>query len=297
MSKLHFHSPFGEAALNGSEHAHFGALCTDMVIAMLGLGSPIAVKRIAKLLSPAVGQVPPAHQYQGWRRGVETSLVVGDDPFHWRGHPIASKPLLFNTALALGNDPIRLAARLYYQCEIHAWVDGPNRAWLADIMQDGLNRSVFRDGFWFNDGPDGPRRWSDQGWTQVIELLRARDDEPVVTSYSVEDQFPNRKAARWEPVIKPDWRPDWAYGDGANEWADMTAAGQEDYRDQHVEELWSEIPTARRWELGMAGLRGNPGRLELTPDDWDGFVFGHGLSVFDLLAHDRDARLEEAFAR
>jgi hypothetical protein len=81
-----------------------------------------------------------------------------------------------NTAIALGSDPVRLFARLHGQCEIHCYVEGPNRAWLAGIIEEGRACGLYRD---------------DMGWEAVIDLLRSRKDGPVVTSYSVTDSFPN----------------------------------------------------------------------------------------------------------
>lgn len=296
MSRVYFHSPSGGTELHGSERAHLGVLCTDIALGVLAPAARIQREKLADLLAPDYR--PPSaggyHEFQLWRRRLETALSIGRDVFQWRGAPIASSTLLLNTALAVGNDPIRLAARIDGQCEIHGWVDGPNRAWLAGIMREGLDRGVFRTGFWFEDGPDGPRKWSEQGWEQVIEFLLARDDEPVVMSYSVTERFPNREAAGWEPDIPVGWMPDWADGDGYNEWAEMSADAQGDYRRERAEELWSELPEAQQWELAMDGLRRNPGRLELAPDDWSTFMFGHGLSVFDLYAHDRDAHLDAA---
>lgn len=59
-------------------------------------------------------------------------------------------------------------------------------------------------------------------------------------------------------------------------------------------DLWYELPRDEQWELAMAGLRVRPGLLELKPENWHTFRFRHGLSVLDLTAYDRDARLDAA---
>jgi hypothetical protein len=110
-----------------------------------------------------------------------TFLSVGTEPF---GLIAKATPFdaALNTACAIGNDQVRLMARLHGQCEVHAFVVGQNRAWLAAIIRRGRETGVFR---------------ADQGWESVAELLASRDDCPVVTSYSVTRQFPNPEIAGW----------------------------------------------------------------------------------------------------
>lgn len=81
-----------------------------------------------------------------------------------------------NTALAIGCDPVKLLARLDGQCEIHCWVDGGNREWLANVIIDGLNKHIYNN---------------EHGWGNVVELLLNEKSSPVVCSYSVTDKFPN----------------------------------------------------------------------------------------------------------
>jgi len=81
-----------------------------------------------------------------------------------------------NTALSSGNDAIKLMARLHGQCEVHCYVEGPNRNWLASIMRMGRRLHLYRD---------------NEGWEAVIALLESNSVEPVVCSYSVCDSFPN----------------------------------------------------------------------------------------------------------
>jgi hypothetical protein len=285
VSRIYFHSPSGEAELHGSERAHLGALCSDIAIGVLGLDNSFRAGQLSGVLASDVARVPSGLDYQRWRRDLETRLVVGSmfdrAPFQWRGRPIQSFALILNTALAVGNDAVRLAARLHGQCELHAWVDGPNRAWLADMMQAGLDRSVFRRGFWFEDGPGAPRRWSDQGWESVMSLLRSRDDEPVVTSYSVTESFPHYSIG--------DWMPPWPEGVPLD-WDELSEDDKQTRSDR--QEQWDELDAAEQWRISMVGLRDDPGGLEIKPQNWDAFQFRHGLSVLDLFAADRNERLD-----
>ncbi|PZG16487.1 hypothetical protein C1I95_17600 [Micromonospora craterilacus] len=200
-----------------------------------------------------------------------------------------------NTALAAGSDPVRLAAKLRGYGEGHAWVEGSDRAWLADIIDQGLEAGIYRRGLWRSGTPDGPRdQWTDLGWQQVIGFLRSRDDEPVVTSYSVTDGFPNRAIADWTPPVDPQWRPDWADGGGANEWSEMTASEQDSWRRDHAAEQWYDLPDGERWELAMAGLRRTRPWARLAPDTLSEVAFGWPVSVYDLFAPDSAERVRAA---
>lgn len=92
---------------------------------------------------------------------------------------------------------LRLLARLHGQCEIHCYVEGVDRAWFADRIYDALHvvvrthddredMELLRVGHSCDQGQD-------IGWLKLMDWLRSRDDEPVVCSYSVTDQFP-----RWD---------------------------------------------------------------------------------------------------
>lgn len=279
MSRVYFHSPSGTAELRGSERAWLGGLVSDLALGMLDLRDIRHIDRLRELLHPdhylhAYPMNPGPGHGPSWANSYATAFHIGWDDrtplMQYAGKPISTFSLVLNTAALLGNDAIKLAARIHGQCEIHAWVDGPNRSWLAGIMQAGLDAGIYRKGFWFNDGPDGPRKWSDQGWGDVIALLQSRDDEPVVMSYSVCGGFPDYDIGDWM-----DRRPD-----GVDE-------------DEHSE-AWYDLDDAEKWRISMAGLRASGDGLELRPDDWGSFRFTHELSVLDLFADDWEERLQRA---
>jgi hypothetical protein len=225
------------------------------------------------------------------RLHAEGAFVVG-------GNRLGVSNVALNTALVAGSPAIQLAAKLDSWCESHAWVDGPDRAWLADIIDDGLRAGIFRRGFWFPSEVRGPKdNWSDQGWGEVLELLRSRDDEPVVTSYSVCESFPNAGVAGWKPPPMPaGWRPGWAATDGIHEWEAMPADEQRDYYRETAGDGWYDLPDEEQWARALAGLKANSPWLQLTPESLGEQYFGAPLAVYDLLAADRDERVAAAFA-
>lgn len=267
MSRLYFHSPSGDAQLKGSERRWLAGLVNDLAVGMLDLHNANRVDRLISLAAPGHFIAQHADRYPNGM-ALETAYRLAflhDDPYspaliQHRGHRIDTFSLALNTAMQLGNEQIRLAARLHAQCEVHAWVDGPNRAWLANVIENGLEAGIYRRRLAYRDGSEAEPKWSDQGWDDVIGLLRSRDDEPVVTSSSVTDQFPNP-------------------GPHATEYGDS----------------WYQLDDTNSWRIGMGWLRQAPGQLELRPNN-KAYRFEHKLSILDLFSPDWEERIDRAFA-
>ena len=257
MSYVAFHSPSGRAQVLGSERAFASGLINDMA---LGLITPRDQHDVDQLLE----LIPAGHYLRQrpqsplllpqWVSRFQMTWSV-ELPLSWGNRRFDAWTCSLNTALALGNDPVRFLARLEAQCEMHCWVDGPDRDWLAGLIEEGRRLGVYR---------------AAAGWEEAVTLLRSRADEPVVLSHSSGEGFPSISASDWEPP---------------------PLAGQDDELDW---DAWYEIPDAEQWEICMAWLRRQPGRLQLTPDGWSEYHFSHGLTVFDLTAPDYAERLTRA---
>jgi len=179
MSSIAFHTKERTVRVGGVERMTMGWRCWSLFRSFLHLEAP------SEQMPRFIAMLPPdhyAHQSHDKARAIETALHVSRGDFRWRGEDIDLFALHLNTALVVGNDVIKLMARLHGSCEIHAWVDGPNRAWLASIAERGLALGLL--------GSD-KRLHMYPGWPAVIELLRESDQGEVVTSYSVTDSFPN----------------------------------------------------------------------------------------------------------
>lgn len=248
MSRIYFHSEHGTAELRGSERAYMGNMCMQQLFIALDLYDRFLDDRKQHW---ATKLLPPDHYVHGYRgqRGVDmaqTTLFVGQETLTLPdGRTTIAFSASLNTALRVGGDAFKLMARLHGQCELHCWVDGPNRAWLAGIMEQGRAINLYR---------------ANEGWEEVIALLRARDDGPVVCSYSVCEQFPNAEIADWE-VPEAD--------EGESNW-----------------DAWFELSADERWRLGMQGLRqrneGQRYTLEMRPDVWDDYTISAGISGYDM---------------
>ncbi len=285
MSRVYFHSPSGEAELWGGEHHWLHNRVTDTALAALDLercwerwlGMVDASGHCAYLAHPAF-----TGGHEGWLRALSTVITINEDAFRWKGAPFDVFSLKLNTALDAGG-PMTLAARIAGQAEVHGFCEGSDRAWLAGLIDEGLESGAFRR----NTGY--PER--NESWEHVTAFLRSCDDEPVVMSYSVCDSFPNRRAAGWEPPPGTDLTPDWAK-EAPGEWA--ACDYKDDYYDERKNALWCDLGHDEQWRTAMDGIRANPGRLRLAPGDWDDFGFGHGLSAADLTAPDYAERLDRA---
>lgn len=180
MSRFYFHTKTHDVSIGGSERCHFKWLCTQLFDAWLGDSlHPSVLQRFRKMLRPDHYASRAVYD-----RDCEQRLKIalhGDDPYvlEWNGHPINLSHLRWNTALALGSNPVKLAARLHAQCEIHAWVAGSNREWLACIIEEGLHSGIFRT----------PLRQPPYEWIDVVTLLREDAQEAVITSSSYTAQF------------------------------------------------------------------------------------------------------------
>lgn len=274
MSRIYFHSPSGTAELMGSERAYMGVLISDLA---LGVLSPESYSRPEHLMQLVAQDhdLRKVMRSPHWTQWFRTSFSVGwSELFQYQGQPIETLALALNTALALGNDALKLLARLHGQCEIHAHIHPRNRMWVAKIIDQGVNSGLYRP---------------EQGWKDVRAFLAASNVEPVVTSYSVTDGFPNATIADWQPPsdLSQNLAPTY-YSD--EEWA----ATDLETRAEYARDTWYELPVEERWETAMRGLTATRGGLEIKPDNWETFRFNHKLSAFDLVAADWEDRIRTA---
>lgn len=264
MSRIYFHhqGPEPDVEVRGSERAYAGHLIGEVFKAIV-LGadsdypnSPHALRRVLKSGHYALEYAPGNPQ---WHRSAELALSSGMDNYlmvHGEEWPLFA--LHLNTAIILGGDALKFLARVHGQCEIHTWVDGPERSWLADIIAQGLEEKVLRNTLRHRYSGKEPEKESPTGWSEVVELLRARDTGPVVLSYSVCDQFPNRHLAEQAGV-----------------WESQRDDGDD----------WYSLPDDERWNLAMQGLKQEveSAGLQINPETWAEYRFGNCKSAFDLI--------------
>lgn len=263
MSAIYFHSEHGDAKVRGSERAYANLLAYDLAM----MSMRIIPRRLGEEPDSSVLATikPPIEP-----RWVATTLSFDDGNHAFvlsdgSEHRISST--LLNTAIALGSRPIQLLARLHAQCEIHAWVDGKDRAWLADVIEEGRRSGVLR---------------ARAGWEDVVELLRSRDDGEVVTSYSVCEQFPNPHVIGWTPPAAADETE--TPVDSVAEVASDADAKDDEEAEKEGPEAFYDLDPSEQWRLGMEWLKVQSGCLQITPENLsDPEFFGSGMNGFRLM--------------
>lgn len=252
MSRIYFHSPNDTVEVRGPERHRGARICVDLTMLALAIdeydpGSD-PIRRVVEL--PEYARKDSSLRFsEHVRRQVMDFMSEGPAFLGPRGK-VSGFTLSLNTAQAFGSDAVRLLARLHGQCEMHAYVEGRNRAWLAGIVKRGLESRVLR------------RRLHGYslGWEDVVDLLEKRDDEPVVTSYSITEGFPNAEYA-------------------------MRGGWESDDRD-----AFYDLSEEEQWRLAMAGLRDDEGyTVEIRPYDdeyglgaFDRYRYGCGTNAFEL---------------
>jgi len=321
VSRVYFHSPSGDAELRGSERAWLAHLADGPALAAWDLDGPSAFERAAEIVAMvpevedgkyganylhtylrdarkqeeanhaaytrhgirALTDHEPQHRFVS---ALKTRLRTHGVELHVADAVLHSSNVGLNTTLVAGSDPIKLAAKIDGWCAVHCWVEGLHREWLAYVIEQGLQAGLYRRGLYSPQLDDGEPKWTSQGWEQVQAFLRARDDEPVVMSYSVSDQFPNASIADWLP----------AWPDGVPKtWQGYESLTEEQQREREErQEAWYDLDDAEKWRLGMDGLRQRRPWARLTPDSLAEATFGPAVTVYDLFAPDRDARIRAA---
>lgn len=176
MSRVYFHTKAGAPfELRGSERAYAGVLVDDVafgVLSTLGGSEDYGWGRKVIPEGHYLHSAAPRDFQSRMRTALrgpmaDITIAVASD------RRVAAWTLNLNTVMALRSDALTLAARLHAQCEIHCFVRGHNRAWLAGIVERGVASRVLRE-----------------PWQPLAAWLRAGDAD-VVCSYSVCEWFPH----------------------------------------------------------------------------------------------------------
>ena len=252
MSSISFQDEHDEALVSGSERGMCDLLTRQIADAIVDVGG------ITRWGSPNGAQLASLLGIAEW----ELEFLVNPATKESRkmlGHSWNMFHLQLNTAQVVGGDALKFCARMHGQCEIHAWVNGSNRQWLANIITGGLSTGILRE---------SPLGYG--GWRVVIDLLEKRSDCPVVTSYSVCEGFPNAWLVR-EHLQESEW-PD--------SLSDLDQSS-EHFNEDFNNAFW-DLDGSAQWALAMAALKLSGGSLEMTPDNWNDYYFGDGRTAFDL---------------
>lgn len=292
MSRLTF--LFGEGAevdVKGMERHYLGQIVENAAWGAAGL--TLRAYKPSETIEEKFGPFLPEgwiEQYGRWGSLAEDFMLRvqhdGDEgvPFlSWKGKKIRTWSLLLNTAIVFGSDPVALAAKLHGACELHLRIEAKDRAWLADVIEQGLALHIFRRGYWDTRNPnafllsvmkkevseeDAKPVFRSMGWQEVADQLRADSWHPVTMEYSVTDGFIQRPE---------DWAPEGELRAPENDWETLS-----DIKDEAFGELdWKE-----RFALSYEELSRTTGHPPISPETLRCETFRHELTLLDLMAGD-----------
>lgn len=272
MSSITFQTIDKEVRIGGAERHYAGALCERIFWSILDIDD-MDIGQEDSTFERLKGMLPRdhyLHETRSWNTiSLRNAFRVGADLI-WRGQIIDVFALQLNTAIAIGNDAVIFSARMHGQCEIHGYVEGPNRAWLADIIDRGSACGVLRE----------PYQTQYDKWSDVADLLRQSDEHPVVMSYSVTESFPDAG------LVLASKRPKGRYKDWTEEQHQEWEAARAEFHD---------LPWTDQWSRAVDTLRARSQsiRLEIRPDSWSTYRFDEGITAFDLIGSDYKDRLDQ----
>ncbi len=243
---IYFHSYNQEVRITGRLRFQAREFATNVTLTALNLFSDVNVGGYNNPLAayfPNIANMSAQDQHDQMRTAIKVNelydchIDVGDKR-------LSLDHIAMNTAMSLASDPMKLLIRLHAQCEIHAFVEQQNKAWLARIVVDGIKTGLYKKA----------------EWQPVVELLQSSEIGPVVTSYSVCEQFPNATVANFTPEARDE-------------------DGEPDYDE------WYELSKSQRWELAMIGLRTTwkNKQVGLKPENWNDYYFGDGINAYQLM--------------
>jgi hypothetical protein len=195
MSRVYFHTETdGDFELSGRERARMAQSLQRLAWSVLidsddRYETEQRIKDWRKVLSPNHYLKNAGLRESHFFEDLETWFVVGDiGGRHWLeyergGEPIRLSPFVMqlNTGVATKSPFYSFYARVHGQSELHCYIEGEHRAWLADVLRQGLDEFVL---------PHNTDYGKYRGYHDLIPFLEKRDTEPVVLSYSVCQQFP-----------------------------------------------------------------------------------------------------------
>lgn len=253
MSAITFESRTRSVRVSGAERAHASIYIAELTTRLL---DPDTNKDLILKALPATHYLNDRSLLGSfWSKHLYSAIGAGELKFEVDGNQYNAFELSLNTASSVGDDAVKMLARIHAQCEIHGFVAGENRAWMADIIENAP-AEVFRPGY---------------GWDEVVKLLHESTEGPVVMSYSITDNFLSTVGSEWidENIERLN--------------IELEKDEDEEYDEDYAEELrwerafekWGELSRDEQWDYASKWFEANSGRgLEITPSAWP-IAFGY----------------------
>jgi hypothetical protein len=266
VSRIYFHTRTGTVAVLGNERAYLSRLIDDYGLAIVD--GRFLRRASGWLTIDLYGKQPNDYSLDSDLESTAKlafGSMLSSKSLAYQGTTLDPWILTLNTVMRAGSPALQFATRIHAQCEMQGYIEGPDRAVIADIVEAGIAAGIYRRTY-----PDG----REPGWAKLVSMLRDDDTEPVVMSSSHGDQFPS-------PYIDMPPLPE-----GAESWRDFTEeqSAERGAAQVDLETAWEDLNDDQRWDQGVAGLRARPGFLRINPAEHDTYHYGQhsGLTWLDL---------------
>ena len=176
MSAIYFHQKNIKCGIRGSERAWFSSQIFKLFICSLSLSPYDREQPLFKMCGRQDAATMSLEAFTNWARFA--------DFYHCGEQSFEAFGIQLNTAIAMGADVVKLAARIDGQCEVHGYFEEEDRAWLKGLVQDGLKIGFFNRG---------------QGWEGLLDAIDSGSGE-IVMSFSVCDGFPGGRD--WSDAVR-----------------------------------------------------------------------------------------------
>jgi len=267
MSGIEFTTRDGRASVRGTERAYGAALAARLTAAVLDLNGRHTQERNRRILPELFLQQAEFERYRAQKDGRTSSLTEtftywapmsammhedGEADMRIGDQTQRVDAVVINTGVVAGSDPIALLTRLHGYVDEGIIVAGSDRAWLAAIIDVGLQAHILRD---------------EPGWTSAAELLRDDDRSPVVITTSSGASL------------------SWLQGSALG----IYAADQTDQERWAAQEEFEAIPVTERWDRTIGAMiqaRNSDGHWWLTfsPETFHEPSHCELLTAFDAVA-------------
>ncbi|MFI6179803.1 hypothetical protein ACIA8R_29960 [Nonomuraea sp. NPDC051191] len=181
MSRLYWHTPTRTAELLGAEYAWLHNLAggsaeaawaldrtgsldrVELILGWVRAADGDGIADLRKLLAEAKAHPDDAALRQRLVQTLQVRMRLSGLELEVAGVRLNTGNVDLNTVLAVGSDPMRLATKIAGWGSQHAFIEGPDRAWAADLIDQGLAAGPFRKQLISQAVPQGPKRTVELG--------------------------------------------------------------------------------------------------------------------------------------
>lgn len=276
MSRIYFEAPHRQAQVYGSERGWLGFLAERIALGTMqhyvgeSFGTDLLEHVEGFELSdhdkfpgdPFKQRLVLKDRFETWAR-VGSYFHNKPHGFKVGGKVVPAFDFLLNTGMVLGDDVVKLAAKIHGTCEDFAWVAAEDCRWFSDLIRKAREDNLFRD---------------NAGWEDVLRLayeVTESGNGPIVMHYSVSESFPSAYAAErvWSPPVCRACT-------GSGEVQGDTC--EDCYGDPYNYDAWYDLSDEEQWELSVRSIQQREYNRQISPATLPIRFLG-GEHLFDII--------------